>query len=123
MTTKPAWTILSSVESAPHFRSGTAEFNPELIWLDIKQRARRCFGRAEFLRCWREGTLGLIGLEHPEVGDMIAIGEEELRRTVRNCPHMVVDAHGSLVITAEANAVPAPTPWRVSERERRRMRP
>lgn len=113
MGTSTTWVILSSVESGLHYQRGTAHYDPERIWLDISQRARRAFGRAEYLRSSKDGTLGLIGLEHPEVGDTIAIGDEELLRTILNCRHMVVDASGALCITAEENSRPASTPWRV----------
>jgi hypothetical protein len=80
--------------------------DPEAIWESASRCARHSFGRADYLRLTKDGMIALIGLEHPEVADMIAIGEKELLALIVNCKVLVLDASGSLWTTEEVRKEP-----------------
>ncbi len=103
-----AWT-LPALESP--------DFDVEDVWTHIKRITRKSLGRADYLRLSKMGVTDLLALARPEAVPILAISEEELRRTIVNSHFMIVNAEGRLMITEEDAKRSRKIEWRVYSQE------
>ena len=110
------WTVLSYAEQHSFLKIGPS-FDAKFIWHWVNNISRKSFGRAIYLRLWKDGVLGLIGLEFPEISRIVEIGEEELLKTIHHCRVLVVDSPRENLIsfTEEVYAGWKPS-WQSSKR-------